>query len=115
MHTCMTSYIKTSPPVSVRGRIVRKRTVPQTSEATVSEGLAQGSWLERDSNPRSSGPKASTQPICHHAPRILIGNCKKNYEMIQCDCNIIVVSLIQLLLNKNFFQILFLRFNCYNM
>src|SRR6218665_1300360 len=27
--------------------------------------------------------------------------------MIQCDCNIIVVSSIQLLVNKNLFQILF--------
>src|SRR6218665_2027110 len=36
------------------------------------------SWrLEWDSNPRPSGAKASTQPMCHHAPRILIGNCKK--------------------------------------
>src|SRR6218665_2984865 len=26
---------------------------------------------------RPSGPKASTQPMCHYAPRILIGNCKK--------------------------------------
>jgi len=27
--------------------------------------------------------------------------------MIQCDCNIIVVSRIQLLVNKNFFHLLF--------
>src|SRR6218665_3175632 len=32
--------------------------------------------------------------------------------MIQYDCNIIVVPQIQLLVNKNLFQILFFRFNC---
>jgi len=35
--------------------------------------------------------------------------------MIQCDCNIIVVSWIQLLVSKNFFQVLFFLFNCLKM
>src|SRR6218665_1605473 len=33
--------------------------------------------------------------------------------MIQCDCNTIVASRIQLLVNKNFFHLLFFRFDCY--
>src|SRR6218665_273419 len=33
--------------------------------------------LEWDSNRRRSDLKASNQPMCHHDPRILIGNCKK--------------------------------------
>ena len=39
-------------------------------QATVSEELAQGPtwWLERDSNKRPSGRKASTLPMRQHAP-----------------------------------------------
>src|SRR6218665_1935428 len=37
--------------------------------------------IEWDSNPRPSDPKASNQPMCHHAPRILIGNCKKTIKL----------------------------------
>jgi len=32
--------------------------------------------------------------------------------MIQYECSIIVVSRIQLLVNKNFFHLLFFRFDC---
>src|SRR6218665_572374 len=37
-------------------------------QATISERLAQGPWLERYSNPRPSGPKTLAQPMCHHSP-----------------------------------------------
>ena len=36
--------------------------------------------LEWDSNPRPSGPKAMIQPMCHHAPQILIGDYKKTIK-----------------------------------
>ena len=38
-------------------------------QVTASEGLAQGPYaaaIEPDSNPRPSGQKASTLPMCHH-------------------------------------------------
>ena len=71
--------------------------------------------VEQDSNTRPSGPKASTRPMCHHVPRILIGNCEKTIKWSSATATFIVVSWIQLLVNKNFFQILVFRFNCLKM
>src|SRR6218665_213145 len=61
-------------------------------QATVSEGLAQGPWRGGYSGIRTHDLPVQRQPIYHHAPRILMGNRKKNYQMNQCDCNMIVVS-----------------------
>ena len=43
----------------------------EAPHTTVSEGLAQG--LERDSNSRPYGRKASNLPMSHHAPKIVTG------------------------------------------
>src|SRR6218665_2898455 len=62
----------------------------ESLHATVSEGLAQGPWRGGYSGIQTHDLPIQRQPIYHHAPRILMGNCKK-YQMNQCDCNIIVV------------------------
>src|SRR6218665_1710349 len=52
-----------------------------------------------------AGPHYSTD----NGKMVLIGRLieKRNYLMSQCDCNIIAVSRIQFLVNKNFFHLLF--------
>ena len=78
-------YSASLSPLLLRGqrrsRIQQLTLHAEALQVTVSERLTcprSKAWrLESNSNPRPSGSKALTQPMCHHAPRILTGNCKK--------------------------------------
>src|SRR6218665_2722654 len=50
-------------------RILCRSYHAEALQTTVGEGLAQGPYVEWDSNLRPSGPKAPNLPLSHHAPQ----------------------------------------------